>query len=444
MKKLSEAVYRSPKWLQRFADFEFRTGEDIKGEPSEKQKEKIRKQQEQQRKEREEKERQARIEKEERERQARIARDRWERERREREAEQKRRDEQERIEKELNDLFNRIVRDFQNNPWSDKFDTPTVGGKTTFKYRFENGWTFEMTGNEIIYTDDKYRHGYTVGLIWRNKFVQLANEIIAKGKRRPTSSSGKSGQDYKKSEPFRETPKTGNSQRDKYNTLNDKIKLREEQLRKMKPNDPDRTALENELNAYKRVRDKIKKEHKFEKLNLNMKHLKLFEAFQNELTEDQSEDLNEIFFEFVKSKKLDPDDAKEYFTPGTQNFANFLQLLEDETTWFDYTQMDGVLLELSNLLIEYERIETEEIEFEEAEAMEIEEGDLVDFGEGFGKLYVVAILGDGYLVNQDEEQRFMGENGDGFIIPWSKVKDYNIIEKGESGDWNFDDEDEDY
>ena len=60
MKKLSEAVYRSPKWLQRFADFEFRTGEDIKGEPSEKQKEKIRKQQEQQRKEREEKERQAR------------------------------------------------------------------------------------------------------------------------------------------------------------------------------------------------------------------------------------------------------------------------------------------------------------------------------------------------------------------------------------------------
>jgi len=40
MKKLSESVYRSPKWLQKFADFEFRTGEDIKGEPSEKQKEK--------------------------------------------------------------------------------------------------------------------------------------------------------------------------------------------------------------------------------------------------------------------------------------------------------------------------------------------------------------------------------------------------------------------
>ena len=172
-----------------------------------------------------------------------------------------------------------------------------------------------------------------------------------------------------------------------------------------------------------------------------MKHLKLFEAFQNELTEKQTEDLNEIFFEFVKDKKMDFEEAQEYFTPGTQNFANFLQHLEDETTWFDYTQMDGVFLELSNLLIEYETIETEEGEFDEADAMEIEEGDFVDFVEGYGKVYVVAILDDGYLVSEDEEQRWMGEEGDGFIIPWSKVKDYNIIEKGEDHD-DFGDFDE--
>jgi hypothetical protein len=172
-----------------------------------------------------------------------------------------------------------------------------------------------------------------------------------------------------------------------------------------------------------------------------MKHLKLFEAFQNELTEKQTEDLNEIFFEFVKDKKMDFEEAQEYFTPGTQNFANFLQHLEDETTWFDYTQMDGVFLELSNLLIEYETIETEEDEFDEADAMEIEEGDFVDFVEGYGKVYVVAILDDGYLVSEDEEQRWMGEEGDGFIIPWSKVKDYNIIEKGEDHD-DFGDFDE--
>jgi hypothetical protein len=435
--------------LQKYADFEFRTGEDIKGEPSEKQKEKIRKEEERLRNEREEKERQARIEREEKERRARMEFERVKRERAQREAEENKKREQEKIENELQNLFNRLVRDFQNAPYSDKIETPRVGGEVTFKYRFENGWTFEVVGNKVTYTDDKYRYDYTVGLIWRKKFVDLANEMMSKQKRRPTSGY-KSSYDYdkKKSEPsstYKETPKTGNPQRDKYNLINDKIKLREDQLRKMKPNDPDRTSLENELNSYKRVRDKMKKEHKFEKLNLNMKHLKLFEAFQNELTEEQTEDLNEIFFEFVKDKKMDSEEAQEYFTPGTQNFANFLQLLEDETTWFDYTQMDGVLLELSNLLIDYETIETEEIEFEEAEAMEIEEGDFVDFGEGYGKVYVVAILGDGYLVNEDEEQRFMGEQGDGFIIPWSKIKDYNIIEKGSHGDDLEDfDEDDDF
>lgn len=363
MKKLSEAVYRSPKWLQRFADFEFRTGEDIKGEPSEKQKLK------------QETERRKKIEEEEKRKREKSLRDwdlRWrncderefkkffkevypseykfdydgylfssdlekiknkyrgdfsmwekfdkwkkdstDKERREREAEQKKKSEQQRIENELNDLFNRVVRDFQNNPWSDKFSTPKVGDKTTFKYRFENGWTFEMNDDQIMYIDDKYRHGYTVGLTWRNKFVQLANEIIAKGKRRPTtggSSSGSSGSGQsgyqKKSEPFRESPKTGNPQRDKYNLINDKIKLREDQLRKMKPNDPDRTALENELNAYKRVRDKMKKEHKFE-------NLKTFEGF----------------FDFLKTKNKKEDHKSKTWKEKFDLIWNTYQKLKDE------------------------------------------------------------------------------------------------------------------
>jgi len=172
-----------------------------------------------------------------------------------------------------------------------------------------------------------------------------------------------------------------------------------------------------------------------------MKHLKLFEAFQNELTEKQIEELNEIFFEFVKDKKLSWEEANDFFVAGTQNFANFLQHLEDETTWFDYTQMDGILSELSELLVDYERIETEEDEFDEAESMEIEEGDYVDFGSEYGKVYVVTILDDGYLVSEDEEQRWMGDDGDGTIIPWFKVKDYNIIEKGGDHD-DFEDFDE--
>jgi hypothetical protein len=39
--KLNEAVYRSPKWLRNFVDYEINTGEDIKGEPSKKRQAKI-------------------------------------------------------------------------------------------------------------------------------------------------------------------------------------------------------------------------------------------------------------------------------------------------------------------------------------------------------------------------------------------------------------------
>lgn len=37
---MNESIYRSPKWLRNFLDFEISTGKDIKGEPSKKQVEK--------------------------------------------------------------------------------------------------------------------------------------------------------------------------------------------------------------------------------------------------------------------------------------------------------------------------------------------------------------------------------------------------------------------
>ena len=38
MNKVNEAIYRSPKFLRKFMDFEINTKGDIKGEPSEKEK----------------------------------------------------------------------------------------------------------------------------------------------------------------------------------------------------------------------------------------------------------------------------------------------------------------------------------------------------------------------------------------------------------------------
>jgi len=39
--KYNEAIYRSPKWLRNFVDYEINTGKDIKGEPSLKRKKEI-------------------------------------------------------------------------------------------------------------------------------------------------------------------------------------------------------------------------------------------------------------------------------------------------------------------------------------------------------------------------------------------------------------------
>lgn len=64
---------------------------------------------------------------------------------------------------------------------------------------------------------------------------------------------------------------------------------------------------------------------------------------------------------------------------------------------------------------------------DETDEDEIEPGDYVNFNR-HGLLYVVSILGDGYLVSKDENQRYEGDNGDGFIIPFDS--EGTVIEKG--------------
>jgi FtsZ-interacting cell division protein YlmF len=87
---MNEAVLRSPKWLRNFVDFEVSTGEDIKGEPSKKMKQK-----EEERK---------KIEAEERER-----REKEERERREKEEKEKAETRKNEKEQEFDDLLKEIV-----------------------------------------------------------------------------------------------------------------------------------------------------------------------------------------------------------------------------------------------------------------------------------------------------------------------------------------------
>jgi len=83
-----------------------------------------------------------------------------------------------------------------------------------------------------------------------------------------------------------------------------------------------------------------------------MKHLKLWENFEEEyvgLPSNQEEDLFEIFHEWIDLKYPDvsQEELIEIFKPGTDSFVQFLQELESETTWFDYSQVEQIFQEIS-------------------------------------------------------------------------------------------------
>ena len=285
--KLNEAKYRSPEWLRNFVDFEVNTGEDIKGEPSKRKAAKLEKEkQESIRKAAEEKAeadrklkwQQERAEADKREQQARY--DSW-RQQADAKADAKRK--QDRIEAEINTLYRSMISDFSSARYSDKITTPQRNGKTAFYYTFENGKIMRMykNANDNRYCLEWEGHIYTLGLVWSGKFINLANEMTDKGGTRPRrsgydrydsygskSSSGSSGSSSGRS--------SGSSQRASstppkwkdhpkgtmYQNLKDTVKLREEQLKRSSGSDRD--ALQNELNAAKRMLDNLNKKYSFE------------------------------------------------------------------------------------------------------------------------------------------------------------------------------------
>jgi mRNA-degrading endonuclease HigB of HigAB toxin-antitoxin module len=107
-----------------------------------------------------------------------------------------------------------------------------------------------------------------------------------------------------------------------------------------------------------------------------MKYLKVFENFNEGLSPDQEDDLTEIFYEIISKKNLSPEEAWEYFQPKSQTFADFLITLEQETDWFDYSQMDKVFHEIS---IYIENMKEDDIEWDDMdESLKIDEDEVKD------------------------------------------------------------------
>lgn len=298
-----KGVYRSPKWLRNFIDYEVHTGEDIKG--------KVSKRELKERREKEwnsfwsnidtsefrdfYKDFQKKINSKsiyfyssELEGLARKDCDNGidifgEFEKYLKEKKEKK-DKEKKIINDINNLYDSISNDFYKNPYIDKFSSrPLI-------YKFENGDTFQINDFlEMKFTSISKGITTTYTISWQisNRFFDLINRIISVAKKRPSAHSNSSGSSsggsssggsssgnrsrYNNTDPNNKEKinnKYSNHPKGKlYQTLKDTISQREAQLKSMSKNHPDRESLENELrNAKTRLED-MKIKYKFEHLN---------------------------------------------------------------------------------------------------------------------------------------------------------------------------------
>lgn len=300
---INEGIFRSPKWLRNFLDFEVNTGDDIKGEPSKR----------------------AIVKEEKRKKEEDLKRwdAAWEKAKGERHFEQflngklgkasystiwssdyrdlktrfrgdhnlfvqynaylnvKREEEkrQEDLRRELDNIIDSIAIDFNRAPYRDKIGGYRNNkGEFCVKYTFENGNIvdiFDMSGRRFKYSANGNINTYTTSIALFNKLVTVINEISNRMKSRP--SYDKRSKDYYGSNSSTSKNRSNDSdpKRTRYKTLLDTIEHRKKQLSKMSKNDEGRAALENELIAAERMAKKMKDEYKFE----NLKRFDDFEKY---------------------------------------------------------------------------------------------------------------------------------------------------------------------
>lgn len=283
-------IYRSPEWLRWLIDFEICTGVDIKGKPSKRKQAKINAKLDAERAAMEAKrladEAATRQRQREYERILRESRQKAEEERLKAEKENRQR----KINQELDDLYDRMIKDWTRNPYTDKVSTPNIRGEVHFHFRFENGQTFKIEGNNLVFSNVAT---FTINPFTRSRFVNLANHFTNNSTTRPSKSSSSSDyfdfddffsdfkQGYGQRQGFGGGYNSGKSQSDqsktdqqarsqnthpkagRYNSLLDTISDRKRQLSNMKKSDSSWEALNNELQAAIRTTSNMKEKYKF-------------------------------------------------------------------------------------------------------------------------------------------------------------------------------------
>lgn len=300
---MNEGVFRSPKWMRNFADFEINTGEDIKGEKSKHQIKRDKKEAEEKRLKE------------------------WDRKWKETDEDQfrkfmleeyndfrgsslkdfanffrgddsvwtkyekwaKRTEEEKMMMRELTDILNEMNHDWYRNGhnYKDRIQQSYEGTMMVCKYTLIKRSKWKIPSKDIVMKLEKDGDGsysgkskmyITFDAYWGShrsstmtltlnglivaQFVSFINNVLNTGKDRPSSnSSNGSSRTYS-----RPSSKSSDPKRNLYDTMVSTQKLREEQLRKMKANDPERAAMQNELNVLNTKIKSMKDRYKFEHL----------------------------------------------------------------------------------------------------------------------------------------------------------------------------------
>ena len=166
----------------------------------------------------------------------------------------------------LEKILNLVIKDFNNSPYKDKYICKTIGNNVYFQYNFNNGYKLTISDEYLVLvkSNGEKLNSFILDTLQVIQIYQLINKIIDNSVNRNQRTYSQSDYDrakrkydeyrgFNNSEP--KVEKSGNPKLDK---ILEKIKLREEQLSKMRSNDPERSSLQNELNTYKNIANKMK------------------------------------------------------------------------------------------------------------------------------------------------------------------------------------------
>lgn len=161
-------------------------------------------------------------------------------------------------EQELEILYSKILSDWKSSPYVDKYSTDPQG--YTFYYRFDNNDIFTINGRTIRVTICIENKEYSnISDYFREKFDGLFNYI-------KTSFKEKEKTYNKPKQPIYKQKISSNPTKDKFNKLKNNIKVREEQLKHMSSDDPNKILLQNELDNLKIAVNRMKNKYQFEHL----------------------------------------------------------------------------------------------------------------------------------------------------------------------------------